>query len=426
MRTGAWATAHKPYPLSEPRMPETMGLLELFPLTMMSPFMMSADQEQWWQRLGLPYRPKIMINWGANPLMSVGNKETVAKSLSQYEFIISFDIFLNEFSDFADIVLPDTSFLEVLESRPNFPFITNHPAGPGNWGWPIRQPVVTPIHERRPAREAILELAYRIGLGPEINMAANAHYGLAGPNMLDPEKTYRYEEIADHDLKDKFGPDHGLQWFKEHGVMSWPKQPREAYWRPFVDVRVPIYWEFMLDMGEKIRAICEPRGILIDLDYYQPLPEWLPCPSHQLKDPSYGLYAFYYRDAIHVNGFTMENPWLDEVARMDPYSYRIAINSATGRRLGIKDNDNVCVETSAGRRVKGQVWLTEGIHPEGVGIAACAGHWSKQQPVAMGKGIFFNDLLEVDFEHSSPANLNLDLCAKVRVYKCDPQNDHQS
>ncbi len=36
-------------------------------------------------------------------------------------------------------------------------------------------------------------------------------------------------------------------------------------------------------------------------------------------------------------------------------------------------------------------------------------------PVAKGKGVFFNELLEVDFQHVSPNNLNLDLCTKVRV-----------
>ena len=67
------------------------------------------------------------------------------------------------------------------------------------------------------------------------------------------------------------------------------------------------------------------------------------------------------------------------------------------------------------RRIGGRAKLTEGIHPEGVGISACAGHWTRYQPIALGKGAFFNDLLEVDFEHTSPVNLNLDLCAKVRV-----------
>ena len=59
--------------------------------------------------------------------------------------------------------------------------------------------------------------------------------------------------------------------------------------------------------------------------------------------------------------------------------------------------------------------LTQAIHPEGLGVAACAGHWGDGMPIAKGKGVFFNDLLELDWEHSSPINLNLDLCARVKV-----------
>ena len=73
------------------------------------------------------------------------------------------------------------------------------------------------------------------------------------------------------------------------------------------------------------------------------------------------------------------------------------------------------VENEKGRKVKGRVKLTQAIHPEGLGIAACAWHWSKGMPVAKGKGVFFNELLELDREHASPVNLNLDLCVRVKV-----------
>ena len=36
-------------------------------------------------------------------------------------------------------------------------------------------------------------------------------------------------------------------------------------------------------------------------------------------------------------------------------------------------------------------------------------------PIAKGKGVFFNELLELDWDHVSPVNLNLDLCAKVEL-----------
>jgi hypothetical protein len=36
-------------------------------------------------------------------------------------------------------------------------------------------------------------------------------------------------------------------------------------------------------------------------------------------------------------------------------------------------------------------------------------------PIAQGKGVFFNELLEVDLEHASPVNLNIDTCVKLRI-----------
>ena len=111
----------------------------------------------------------------------------------------------------------------------------------------------------------------------------------------------------------------------------------------------------------------------------------------------------------------MENPWLDEAARLDPFSYTIAINADTATKKGLADGALVRVETESGRSVEGRVRLTQAIHPEGLGIAACAGHWGDGMPVAKGKGVFFNGLLDLDWEHVSPVNLNLDLCARVRV-----------
>ncbi|OFZ98538.1 MAG: hypothetical protein A3H35_01375 [Betaproteobacteria bacterium RIFCSPLOWO2_02_FULL_62_17] len=105
----------------------------------------------------------------------------------------------------------------------------------------------------------------------------------------------------------------------------------------------------------------------------------------------------------------MQYPWLDEAARLDPYSYTIAINAAAGRQKGLVDGQVVRVETETGRSVTGRVKLSQAAHPEGLGIAACAGHWGDGMPVAKGKGVFFNDLLEIDWEHRSPVNLNLDL-----------------
>ena len=415
MVTGMWMGYHYPYPIGEPRLPQQLGLQDLFVMGMTSPFLDSDDQERLWEMFDLPYRPEVMVNFGANLLMSIANRESVARSLQQYKFIVSFDIFLTETSSFADIVLPDCGHLQVVDSRSNFPFIFSLPAGMGDWCWPIRQPVVGPEGEQRRYAEVLLELADRTGFRADLNAAYNAALNLAPPYRLEGGRRYTYEEICDAELKSNFGPQRGLEWFKEHGLIKWPKQPHEVYWRPFVDVRVPIYWEFLAPLGEKIAAIAEPRGLRIPREYYDPLPDFLPCASHSCESKEFDLYAFYYRDIIHTNSFTMENPWLDEAAQLDPFSYAIAIHSEAARKKGLAEGTSVWVETENGRRVKGRVHLTQAIHPEGLGIAACAGHWGEGMPVAKGKGVFFNGLLDLDWSHVSPVNLNLDLCKRVKV-----------
>jgi molybdopterin-containing oxidoreductase family molybdopterin binding subunit len=170
----------------------------------------------------------------------------------------------------------------------------------------------------------------------------------------------------------------------------------------------------MPKLADKIDAITAPRGLKMPREYYAPLPDFLPCMSHGEHD-GFDLYAFYYRDTLHTNSYTTENPWLDEAAQLDPFSYTVAINAATARRKGLADGQAVWLETESGRRVKGQLKCTQAVHPEGIGIGGCHGHWGEGMPVAKDKGVFFNGLLDLDWEHCSPVNLNLDLCARVKL-----------
>ena len=417
MITGMWMGFHFPYPIDQPKHPQKVGLQDLFSMSQSSPFFYSADNEDLWAKMELPYRIEMMLNHGANIVMSVGNKDVVAATLAKYKFMVSIDIFLTETSAFCDIVLPDCDYLQSVDSRANFPFIFSLPAGMGEWCWPIRQAVLEPVGEQRPFADMLLEFAHRSGFGADYNAALNASFKLEAPYRLEPDRKYKYEEICDLELKNVFGPEKGLDWFKENGVMKWPKKPEEVYWRHFVDVRVPIYWEWMPKLYEDKMAVLGPAGLSLPREYFDPLPDWLPCPSHKCEGEDFDLYAFYYRDIIHTNSYTMENAWLDEVAQMDPFSYTVAINAELGAKKGLASGDSVRVESEAGRHVDGKVRLTQAIHPEGLAIAALCGHWSDGMPIAKGKGLFFNELLELDWDHASPSNLNLDLCAKVKISK---------
>ncbi len=415
MAVGTWMAYDPPYPHPEPRMPQDLGLQDLFVMGMTSPFLNSYQGDKLWDDFELPYRPEVLLNYGANLLMSIANKDEVAASLLKYDFIASFDLFLNETSDFVDIILPDRGYLGCYNTRPNIPYIFSHPAGMGDWSWAIQQPVVEPEGKERLFADVLIDLADRAGFLTDLNASFNAVFNFDPKNRLKLDKKYSYEEICDADLKSNFGPEKDLEWFKKNGVLTWPKTPQEVYWRAFTEARVPIYWEWMPQLREKIAAIAEPRGLDVPKEFYSALPDWLPCSSHDCHKEGFDFYSFYYRDTLHTNSFTLENPWLDEAAEIDPFSYYIAMNAASGRERGFSDGDLVWVENEKGHKVKGKLRLTEGIHPEGLGVAALSGHWAKGMPVALGKGVFYNELLELDWECINPVNLSLDLCVKVKV-----------
>ena len=186
----------------------------------------------------------------------------------------------------------------------------------------------------------------------------------------------------------------------------------------FLDLRVPvIYLEWLAHMKPEVEKINKETGLFMDPAQYTPLLSWFPCTIHKVKDPKYDLYCNSYRDSLHASSQTMEQPWLDEASRMNPWCYNITMNAETGRKKGLKNGDLVEVESYLGRKETGTVQLMQGHHPLSVSIAATAGHWAKGQPIARGKGSNFNTLLPMTFEHTEPITGNLECCVRVAVRK---------
>ena len=127
-----------------------------------------------------------------------------------------------------------------------------------------------------------------------------------------------------------FGPEHNWEWFKKRGFISWPKKVEETYWKYFRDVRVPVYWEWMIDLGE---------------------------------DPQYDLYCFCYCDPLHAGSVTMEQPWIDEASKMNPYTYNITMNDNMAKQKGLKDGYTIELESDRGTKVQGVLKLRKGQHP---------------------------------------------------------------
>ncbi len=393
--------------------PEVLGLDELYPIsTNLSPNFLTSVLEG--KKLGLPYEPEMLMICRRNLFLGGVKKEITAQVLKSIKYIVFFGTHLDEVGEFADIALPETSFLEKYRLFPNSISWSNGPQS-GHFMWGIRQPIVPPAGESRDWVDALEDLAERIGMLGKLYEAYNSKFGLKGQYRLDPPRRYTKEEIFDLRIKTELGDDKDLNWLKQRGYFNLKRKSDETFPLNRLKSRFPLYYENMQQAGEDLRKVTGKMGLQWDTTDYTPLPDWKPCPAYE-QEGELDLYAINFRVATHAQTWTVQNPWLNEIARLNPYSMKVWINAATGRKKGIANGDSVIVESGVGR-IKGIAKLTECIQPETLGISSHFGGWAKGKPLAARKGDNFNCLLPFDEEHKDSVSSGVDACVRVKVYK---------
>jgi molybdopterin-containing oxidoreductase family molybdopterin binding subunit len=418
--TSGFAVKRKgPWPVEMPEIRHDPGLRDIFPMALYTFSYASSDQEEILKKIGWPKKFQMMISWGCNSVMSVANRDVVADTLKRIPFTVVVELFSTELAEgFADIVLPDTCYLEENSWAEGVSMNFNYPFGLEDWAFHIGQAVIEPQFERRDFfGNVVPELMERMGKREIYNNTINRMYELDDENQLKPDEKLDTDEIADLMLKDLFGKKHGWDWFKKHGFIDWEKKVDEAYWRYFVDCRVPLYLEHLIDIKKKMEEITKETGLTIDLSQYTPLVTWFPCSIHTEKNKNYDLYCFSYRDVLHSGSHTMEQPWLNEISLTNPYTYNITMNAKTATEKGLRDGDLVELMTTTDRRIRGRLKLLKGIHPKTVSIAACSGHWARGLPIARNKGVNFDVLMEIDLQHVDPICLNIETAVRVKIRK---------
>ncbi|MBI2860911.1 MAG: molybdopterin-dependent oxidoreductase [Chloroflexi bacterium] len=413
MLSPGMAMRHIPYYGREVKRPERLTMFELFPTATYSDSMMLLNVMDP-DKFKFPYKAEILLHSYTNVMMSTINPEAMAAWLKKFSFQFSFVREINETAEFADVVLPDVDYLESLELVTPF-IIETSGKGLGSWCMLLRQPVVEPPPGPRSRIEALLDIASRVGIRKDFYHNLNIINKFEEPYKLDINGEYAWEEILDLCVKSRFGGDHDLAWFKEHGFFAMPKKVEETYLRPFNESRVPLYLDYFLQAGEDVKRVTKEIGIPWDVSDYQALPDWKPCPPYHQKTPDHDLFAVNYKLPFHTWSSTPDNKWLDEIAQYHPYAYYILINGETARRKGIKDWDTVRLETEGGLNVEGVVKVTETVHPEVAGIAGTFGHWARHMPTAKGKGVHYNRLIPIELEGIDMLSSAVDCCIRVKV-----------
>ncbi len=391
--------------------PEVIGQEDIYPIsTNLSPNYLSSLLDG--KKFGLPYQPEALLVCRRNLFLGGVKKEITAEALKTFKYIIYCGTHLDEVSDFADIALPDTNFLEKYRLFPNTTNWSNTPQS-GYFIWGIRQPVVEPVGEARDWLDVQIDLAERIGILGKLYEVHNRRWGLKGKYRLDPPRKYTREEIYNHRIKNELGEEKDLAWFKQNGFYNLKRKSDEIFPLKRLKMRFPLYYENMKQAGDMIGEVTGKMGLKWQTEDYEPLPSWRPCPAYS-SPGDYDLYAVNFRVATHSHSWTVENPWLHEVAKLNPYAMKIWINAATAKTKGISNGDRVRVESPAGQ-VIGEAKVTECIHPEVVGLSSHFGGWAKGKPLAAKIGDNFNCLLPFDDEHKDPVSSGVDACVRVRL-----------
>ena len=331
---------------------------------------------------GSPYPIQLAIGFNSNFNMSAPGTGRWDKALQNIPFYVHVAPFVSEMAEYADIVLPSTTFLEQWG-------YDQSPPGSGFAEVKLKQPVVEPLGETKSITDIIFEIAGTMG-----GAVAQAFAGLGG----DAEGFVKYRTA---DL---------TSWheFQKKGVWLGPAY---KYYKYDTIFKTPSK-KFEFRSGS-LEAVLKETGRGAD--------EMALLPHYEEAEffgdsNGYPLTLVTYQPILNIENGSQNYPWAQElflVLHGRGWTNFAEINRRTAHALGIKDGDRVWVESPFGR-LKTRARVFEGIHPQVVSIARGQGHTASgqwQQDI----GVNPNEITGVDYDRISGQSAFFN--TRVRVYR---------
>ncbi|QWP78281.1 molybdopterin oxidoreductase family protein [Lysobacter sp. K5869] len=340
--------------------------------------------------------------------------------------IIYADAYASEMTAYADLVLPDTTYLERFDAIS----LLDRPISDADSACDaIRHPVLdaaeqAPGRDVRGFQSVLLDLGARIGL----------------PGMTHDDGSARYRDYADYIVRHERAPGVGLLagWRGEHGELhaKGPPNPEQlqryidngGFWRGHVPEAARYYKmsnRAYLDWAQKLGFLGHADPIVLQLysetlqkfrlaalghgaqqpparhrervaTYFDPLPIWYePFEGAQVEDGAarFPLSAVTQRPMFMYHAWGSQNAWLRQIAARN-YLY---LHPDTGARHGIADEDWIDVESHHGR-IRVQAKFAGNVQPDTVwtwnAIGKRRGAWKLDKNAPEGrKGFLLNHLI---------------------------------
>ena len=362
------------------------------------PWLFQKEPPKNWKRVT---PPDMWICYRTNPAISSWNAPEVANRLAEFPFIVAFAYTMDETNHFADVLLPESTDLESTQLIR----IGGTKYQENYWhheGWAIRQKAIEPLYDTMDMSDIATRLAQEAGMLEEYVDAINQ--GAAGSKLVRDGK-YDFslprdeapvsEEVWDRMCKAvSWDMSEGeqvrdLEWFKEHGYMLTDYNENDWYIYPAMerqDLRFELpYQERITRHGRELAHRLGEIGVDWwdeQLKEYEPLPTyepfadiWLNYAREYGRDPAeFPFWALTARSFQYAWGANVGLPQINEVAQNIAGHRGVIINRSRARELGIKEGDEVVIESVSGV-TQGRAVLREGIRPDTVLMIGQFDHW---------------------------------------------------
>ena len=334
--------------------------------------------------------------------------------------IIYSDAYYSETVAYADLILPDTTYLERWDCISLLDRPIGGVDGPAD---SIRQPIIAPDRDVRPFQDVLIELGARLGLPAFVD--ANG-----APRFPGGYKDY----IALHERTPGVGPLAG--WRGEDGAAAgkgapnphqldryvangcfWKYQlPTEQHYykhanKAYLETATamgliaapePIVLQLYVEPLQRFRLAAQGHGAVVPpakdrariATHFDPLPFWYPpFEGSRIDERSFPLHAITQRPMQMYHSWHSQNAWLRQILGQN----RLFLNRVTANSLGIADDDWVWVSSHAGR-IEAQVKLMDGVNPDTVwtwnAIGKRSGAWNlAADSPEFTKGFVLNHLI---------------------------------
>jgi sulfite dehydrogenase (quinone) subunit SoeA len=388
---------------------------------------------------GDPYRLDTLLIFMANMAWnSTMNTTQVREMLNrkhadgeyQIPFLVVCDAFQSEMVAFADLVLPDTTYLERHDVMSMLDRPISEFDGPVD---SVRVPVLPPSAQCRPFQEVLVDLAWRLKF-PAFTKEDGARKFKDYPDFIvnfQPSpgigflSGWRGKDGTEH-LKGEPNPKQWEMYEKNNCVFQYHMPENTQYmrnwnrayldfaqdkkWRQKNDpIQLAIYSDtlqsFRLAAQGKTKGRQPPEHLRARIEkYFDPLPFWYPpleaeCTSEQ----DYPLSALTQRPMAMYHSWDSQNAWLRQI---HSHNYLYA-NAKTAAAAGIEDGGWCWVESQWGK-VRCMLRYSEAVEPGTVWTWNAIGKASGAWELAPGadesrKGFLLNHLISEELPMTGTA-----------------------